>query len=132
MQPTTTAGGAENQPAKQSQKQTPWTLGAFAAPNFPIPRPIRHILPGQTCNHGPAVRFNGRMRVAHSLQELENMVADRLSITVALTLGQAEARKEVEDHVAVRKLLAVKRADEQCLYCAVRMAHSTGALVVIG
>jgi hypothetical protein len=90
-----------------------------------------NIFPAEPCNHGPIVAYKGRHRVAHSLLELKNLSADRQGITVASTLGSAEARSEVEAYVVKEKMLGVKRADEQCIYYTMKMVHTTGALVVI-
>jgi hypothetical protein len=69
--------------------------------------------------------------VAHSLKEVEEQIAGNGGITVALTLGAEAARSEVEAYAIQEKILSVKRADEQCIYCAYRLAHATCALLVV-
>ena len=70
--------------------------------------------------------------MAHSLKEVKERIADNGGITVALTRGAEAARSEVEAYAVREMILSVKRADEECIYCAYRLAHATCALLVVG
>lgn len=89
------------------------------------------VILGQPCNHGPTLHSSMRVRVAHSLTEASERISDWNEITVAHTLGDEQARAEVEAWAVSEGVLTVKRATDQCIYCACRAAHATAALLVI-
>jgi hypothetical protein len=110
---------------------TPWNH--LTTPTPPLPQPLpSHIILGTACAHTNSELFTGRVKVAHSLSELEEATADGDSITVALTRGVESARHEVWAWVAQRAMMTVRTAEGQCVGCAVKLAHCVGALVVAG
>lgn len=136
--------GDESKPSETKPSETKpsgkkaqgWTLaepGDIPKTNGELPI---HIITTEAhanrCNHGVNVPYHGRVRVAHTLQELKEHLSDKNGLVIAQTLGEEPARQEVAAYASNEKVLTVKRAEKQCIYCAVRMAHCVGALVVIG
>jgi 4-alpha-glucanotransferase len=89
-----------------------------------------HVALGTLCEHQSPPQLSARVTLAHSVSDLAAATEDDKSLTVALTPDQA-ARNEALEFVARNSIMAVKRAEGQCLSCAVRLAHCVGALVVI-
>jgi hypothetical protein len=99
-----------------------------------IPRPQAlpsHIVCGRECVHGQEKPYTGRVKEAHSLVELDLATSDEDSVTIAMTWGAENSRNEVIAWVMERSMLTVQKRDDQCLRCAVNLAHCLGALVVI-
>ena len=109
----------------------PWSFLTFAAVHD-ASLPSNHIIDGTNCNHGPSAVFGARVRVAYSLAEVQSKTADGIGLTVALTQFDERARNEVEQWARFTKTLTVKRTENMCISCAVKLAHITSALLVIG
>lgn len=127
------ANGEAEPPAKISEHTVtavPWS--ELPQPPEPLPQPLpTHVVSGTACAHTDAGPFSGRVKMAHSLADLEQTTADGDSITVALTCGADSARYEVCAWVLQRAMMTVQKAEGQCVGCAVNLAHCVGALVVI-
>jgi hypothetical protein len=95
------------------------------------PAEATNIIPGQKCNHGTLVRFTGRVKPAASLAELGELIGGRQSIIVTKSFGEGILRDEVLGYVAREGVLTVRRGEEQCVACAVKLAHAVHALVVV-
>jgi len=109
----------------------PWKFLTFPAPSDPL-APFNNIIPGTDCNHGPSAVVGARVRVAYSVLEVQSMTADGTGLTVALTQFDQRARDEVEQWARYTKTLAVRRTENMCISCAVKLAHAVSALLVIG
>jgi hypothetical protein len=90
-----------------------------------------HIVTGVGCTHSKEEPFNGRVKEAHSLADLERKTADGDSLTLAMTWGFESSIREVHVWLAEKSMMAVQQAEGQCLACAVKFGHCIAALVVI-
>lgn len=99
-----------------------------AIPLLPLPT---HIIPAAKCNHPVTVPFSGRLKVAHSLADVENLAESKESIVVADTRNIMRARNEVVEWLVEKRVMAVYRGEERCLSCAYRLCHATGGVVII-
>ncbi|PSN68090.1 hypothetical protein BS50DRAFT_587304 [Corynespora cassiicola Philippines] len=106
-----------------------------------VPEPVQassKIITGAVCNHGQDLRFTGRIKLASSLVELNDACSPKpemhgtgLSLVVAQTFHNTHALQEAEGFVRQSRILSVKRGENQCTGCAVKLAHLVGALIVI-
>lgn len=106
-----------------------WTLSS--APATSIPATSQHVIPGKPCNHGPTLHYTGRIKLVSSLSALTTAIQDHKSLAVTTTFNNAPAIAEVLDYVGKERILSVRRTEEQCVACAVKLAHAVGALVVV-
>lgn len=95
------------------------------------PPEATHIIPGSKCNHGTLVPFTGRVKPAASLAELQELIGCRQCIVVTKSFGEGILRDEVLGYVAREGVLTVRRGEEQCVACAVKLTHAVHALVVV-
>lgn len=118
----------------EPQSATVWTLSSGDIAQLSSQsrqHACRHIVTGRTCNHGPTLAFTGRIKVANSLEQLQSDAASGQSIVVTRSFENDDAIQEIEDFIAREKILAVRRNQKQCTACAVRLAHTIGAIVVV-
>jgi len=73
-----------------------------------------------------------RVRVAYSLADVQQYTAQGVGLTVALTQFNACARDEIETWARTLAVLTVKRSENMCILCAVKLGWVVGALLVIG
>lgn len=97
-----------------------------------------NIITGAICNHGQDLRFTGRIKLVSSLVELNDACSPKpeihgtgLSLVVAQTFHNTHALQEAEGFVRQSRILSVRRGENQCTGCAVKLAHLVGALIVI-
>ncbi|KAK4443835.1 hypothetical protein QBC34DRAFT_385911 [Podospora aff. communis PSN243] len=131
----------QHQPQQSSYRAIPlgpivpsWTHvpPSFSQPTLDASFPSHTIIPGPPCNHGPSASHACHVRVAHSLADVQRYTADGKGLTVALTGLDAQAQEEVETWARRMGLLSVKRAEEMCAGCAVRLGWVIGAMLVYG
>ena len=70
--------------------------------------------------------------MAYSLADVQRYTAQSEGLTVALTQFDARAREEVETWARCSAVLTVKRSENMCISCAVKLAWVSSALLVIG
>lgn len=58
---------------------------------------LYHIINGNGCAHNDEDIFSGRVKIAHSTGEVEQLTGDRDGITVAMTDSDEIARHDVCD-----------------------------------
>lgn len=108
----------------------PWTYLTVPAASIPQQLPS-HVVMGLACSHRDLDTFTSRVKLAHSVSELEAATNDGDSITVALTRNDSRARLEVLAWALRGAIMTVQRKDGQCIGCAIKLAHCIGGLVVI-
>lgn len=109
---------------------TPWTY-IIQSSTPSLKHLPSHVVIGTSCPHHEEDIFSGRVKLAHSISDVESMTSDGDGITVAMTDSDDRARYEVWEWVVQRGMMTVQRKEGQCLGCAVRAAHCVAALVVV-
>ena len=69
-----------------------------------------HIINGNGCAHNDEDIFSGRVKIAHSIGEVERLTGDRDGITVAMTDSDERARHELWDWATKRSTMTVQEA----------------------
>jgi len=84
------------------------------------------------CAHkGVTKPFAARVRLAHSIADVERNTAENDGLTVALTFGAAGARDELVSWAVQRRVLTIVSPENQCVSCAVALGRAIGALLVV-
>jgi hypothetical protein len=117
------------QASKSTALAIPWTDSGLL---LELPSIIpSHIISGTFCEHSLTKSFVGRVKEAHCIDDLEASIGDCDGITIAMTWGVESSKLDVCAWVAERYIMTVVKRDDQCLACAVDMALSVRALVVV-
>src|ERR1700760_4026236 len=90
-----------------------------------------NVIDGPSCQHDANQKYRGRVKLVSSLTEMDEATLPRTSIVVTSTFGNGAGEVEATNFAGQQRLLTIRRGQEQCVGCAVGLAHAISAIVVI-
>ena len=90
-----------------------------------------NVIASRACKHDASSKYSGRVKLAGSLAELGQAVQSRTSIVLTRTFGNEAGGTEAANFAGQQRIMSVRRGYDQCIGCAVCLAHVINAIVVI-
>jgi hypothetical protein len=91
-----------------------------------------NVVVGRSCKHETSRRYRGRVKLVSSLAELAAAAGQPwTSIALTKTFGNEAGETEAVNFAGQQRIMTVRREHNQCIGCAVNLAHAISALAVI-